>query len=422
MCNFRALIILAISCCLTLNQSFAAAFAVHSHSASSLANSHAGSVTGSHDISDSFFNPATLSKPNSAQMILSASYLDVNIDDDNASAKYDVGGSVSGSRNDNAGVDVLIPAFYFSAPISSKTTLGISATVPFGLATNYDENWVGRYHAISSKIESLNINPMISHKMLDDKLSIGAGVQAQYIKTSLTKMVDLAPFVSSGGDAIGKSKGDDWGYGFNLGATFELNDQIELGIGYRSKIDHKLEGKAQVRTSGFSSNLNSSFSTPEVLTFGASYKVNDKIDLLYDSAWTRWSRIKSIDILAVDNSLLDDSLQANWKDSWRHSIGANYQANNKLQLKTGFAYEEGAVDKDREPRIPSGDRIWVSAGFGYQINDNTKIDLTYLHQFFNKNNSHKDNSNAPSGMPISSLDATYKSSLDLIAVGMKFDF
>ncbi len=409
------------------NKAFATGFAVDSHSASGLANSYAGSSTGVHDIGDSFFNPAILSEVKTNVLAMSASYLNIKVDDDNANAQYRNSSLVEGTRNDNAGVKALIPAFFFATPINNKTTFGISTTIPFGLSTKYDQNWVGRYHAIETTIETANINPSLSYK-LNQNLSVGAGLQAQYFKATLTKMVDIASHqlvnTTPGTlDAIGESIGDDWGYGFNLGLKYKATDDLDIGIGYRSKIKHKIEGRVRVKSatlSNPSSDFNALITTPETLIFGFKYNLTDRLLLAQDTSWTRWSRLKSLDINATDVSTLSEKTELGWKDSWKYTIGLNYQLNDKWLLRSGLAYEEGAVDKKRNPRLPTGDAIWTTAGFEYEFNDRTKIDFTYLHQFFNKTNTNIDNSN--SGIPVSSLRNNSKISLDLISIGAKVEF
>lgn len=57
--NFsRYLSLIILISAVSITKSYSAGFATDSHSASGLATSYSGAVTGSHDISDSFFNPA----------------------------------------------------------------------------------------------------------------------------------------------------------------------------------------------------------------------------------------------------------------------------------------------------------------------------------------------------------------------------
>jgi len=61
---------------------------------------------------------------------------------------------------------------------------------PFGLTTEYDDNWVGRYHALLSEIETININPGLGYK-LSERVSIGGGINVQMVDARLTNAVDF---------------------------------------------------------------------------------------------------------------------------------------------------------------------------------------------------------------------------------------
>ena len=393
-------------------------------STSALANSYAGSATGSHDISDGFFNPAILSDVKLTTLIFSASMLKLNVDADNISGKTSTNSSVSDGGISDAGMDAVVPAFYFATPINKETTFGFSITSPYGLATKYDKAWGGRYQAVDSSITTMNFNPTLSYK-INHKLSIGAGLQAQYISAALTKMVDYGSALGVPGsdDRLAKIKGNDWGYGYNLGANYRLNDQMKFGIGYRSKIDHKLEGKAELDRHYYG-NFNSALVTPESIDVGVSYQIDKDNELVADVLWSRWSRLKSLGVHS-DNAALSNNIVFNWHDSFRYSLGYNLKTSEKLIIRSGAAYEKDAVSNgDRSPSVPTGNRIWLTGGFGYKITNYTTIDVAYLHQFHRK--TQIDIAAVPANVVVSpgtpGLTASYKNHVDTISVGLKHEF
>lgn len=391
--------------CVTSSQSFAASFATDLHSTSALGNSHAGAAIGAHDASDMFANPAILSNLDKNQLIASFAYLNLNIDPDNAS------GSGGNAEVHDAGVDGVIPALYLALPINDRLIFGTAITVPYGLATRYDENWAGNEYATESEIMTVNFNPALSYK-ISDEIAIAAGVQVQYIESVLKRNI-IATYPA-------KAKSDDVGYGYTLGTTYKVNDKIELGLGYRSKIDHKLKGDIDVST-GTSAEFYSKLTTPESVTFGLGYKISDRSELLYDFLWSRWSRINSLDMIINDGSVLD-SIPFNFKDSLRYSLGYNYKFSDKFLLRTGAAYEKDAVtDAYREPRIPTGDRIWASLGFGYKIATNTTIDAAYVHQFHKAVKSYNDNQSG-AGSYSGTVQSKYKNSVNVLAFSIKQEF
>lgn len=388
---------------LTCNSTLAAGYSTGIYSTSGLGNSYAGSVTGIHDASDVFFNPAISNTLANSELIASATYLKIN------SKPTDISSNIQGNNGGNAGVDAQIPEFFLAMPINKKTSFALAVTSPFGLATKYDQNWSGRYYAVESSVTTININPSLSYK-ISDQLSFGAGLQAQYYQATLTKMVNI------GYDTTGKMQGSDWGYGYNFGMLYMPNERLRFGIGYRSKIDQTLTGTSQVTNFAYS-DIKAKTTTPESLTAGFAFKANKSLELAYDTTWTRWSRLKKLSISADQNSLLNETTNFNWHDSFLHSIGANFTLNNDWIIRSGLAYEKDATSNaTREARIPTGNRIWLSAGFNYKINKNWETDFAYVHQFFRA--ARVDLTSSSAG----NLSANYKSGVDVFSIAAKRSF
>jgi long-chain fatty acid transport protein len=395
--------------------SLAAGYSTSLYSASGLGNSYAGSVNGMHDASDIFFNPAVTAGLKKSQFIISASYLMLNVDPDNSSASFANGNKVTGTDSHDAGVDSVVPSFYLATPLTKNTTFNFAVTSPFGLATKYDDNWTGRYRAIESSITTININPSFAHK-INDQFSVGFGFQAQYLETLLS---EATYYPGSTSDGFGKLTGSDWGYGYNFGANFKLNEQWKFGLGYRSKIDYKIAGSTEIVAYNMYSGLDAKISTPESLTLGANFKATKKIELAYDLTWTRWSRLKSLTVNSYQNSALSSTTNFNWHDSLMHSVGANFTLNDKWLLRTGVAYEKDAVtDANREPRIPTADKIWLSFGFNYKIGNGFSLDSSYLHQIYRTAQINLTDSSDY----VSSLSARVSTRVDVISLAIKKEF
>ncbi len=416
--NKKLLLTTAIFCAFGASSALAAGYSTNLYSTSGLGNAYAGSAVGVHDASDIFFNPSTATNNKNTQFVGSVSYLSLNIKPKSTSNTS----NNNGNATRDAGNDAVVPAFYLTSPINDKASFALSVNSPFGLNTEYDKNWSGRYSGIESSITSLNINPSVSYKITDD-LSVGAGVQAQYMSLLMTGAV-----YTGGTDAYVKTKVNDWGYGYNLGLSFKASDSLKLGLGYRSKIDYKLTGKTYstglsgfgVDDGGYSATASSA--TPESITGGLAFKANDSLELLGDVTWTRWSRLK---YLTINNagvslaSLATATTSFNWKDSWLYSVGANYKTSDTLTVRSGLAFERDSVTAaDRGSRIPTGDRYWATVGLSYKLNDSTAIDATYAHIFFKTVNS----SNITVDTNGTSYSSKYKTSVDVLSLAVRKDF
>ena len=386
------------------------------YSTSGLGNAYSGSSTGSHDVSDIFFNPAVTAGKDKSEVIASFSYLRLAIDPDNISSNF-IAGKRNGAESRNVGTQKLIPALYFSSPINDKLAFNLAISSPFGLETKYNKNWPGRFRALNSSISTLNFNPSLAYKITND-LSFGAGLVAQYYTANLTKEVYTSPILATSG--LATVDGSDWGYGYNLGLKYDISKDVKIGLGYRSKIDYKLKGNVDVNDNFLASKFKAKTTTPESMSIGVAYNVNPDLQIVADSIWTRWSRLKNLDVVA-QNSLLNSTTKFNWNDSFLHSVGTNYALNKNNLLRTGLAYEKEAMnDRNREPRVPSSDKYWITAGLNHKIGDGLEIDLAYVHQIYKtaKINIVDYGDKNVEG----SVSGKYKTSVDVISLALKKQF
>ncbi len=386
------------------------------YSASSAANSYAGGSTGAHDVSDIFFNPAVTAGKDKSEIITSFSYVRLAIDPDNISSN-----SILGARNGesrNIGTQKFIPSLYFSTPINNKLSANLTVTSPFGLETKYNKNSSVRFRALNSSISTLNLNPSLAYKITDD-LSFGAGFVAQYYKANLTKEIATSPATSG----LGTIDGSDWGYGYNFGFKYDISKDLKVGLGYRSKIDYKIKGNVDLNDS-LVSKFKAKTTTPESMSIGASFNVNPDLQIVADTTWTRWSRLKNLDVVA-QNSLLSSSSEFNWNDTYLYSLGANYALDKNNLLRTGLAYEKEAMNyRNREARIPLANKYWLSAGLNHKLGNGFEVDLAYVHQIYKtaKINVANYGSNGPIPGSEGSVAGKYKSSADVISLALKKQF
>ena len=364
--------VLASSLILVSSHVYSAGFQISEATVSGLGRAFAGAGVAGDDVSDMFYNPAGMFLAEGRQFQAGLSIID---------SKSDFSGTATplGGPEDDGGETGAVPNFYYVFPESGNLKYGIGITAPFGLATEYDSNWAGRYQAIKSELKTIDINPAIAYKV-NDQFSIGAGISLQYAEAELTQARFLGPGVP---DGRSKVDGDNWDFGFNLGAMFSPSDSTRFGIGFRSKVSQKVEGDLNV-TSPTGATLvaagaEAEVDLPETVYLGAFHSLNEKVDLLASARWTNWSRFDELRI-KFDNGLPDSVTPENWDDSWTLSIGTNYHLNNEWTLRAGYAHDESPVpDEDRTARIPDSDRDWFTLGASYTPNPNFTVDLGYAH-------------------------------------------
>ena len=67
-----------------------------------------------------------------------------------------------GNNGGDAGGFNFVPNMYVAIPINKQFAFGLGVNAPFGLTTEYDDGWIGRYQALKSEIKTINVNPAMS--------------------------------------------------------------------------------------------------------------------------------------------------------------------------------------------------------------------------------------------------------------------
>jgi long-chain fatty acid transport protein len=451
------------------SQAQGAGFQLYEQSVSGLGTSFA-STAAAEDASTVFWNPAGMAYLPGINVSAAAHVL-------RTSAKFNNQGSnivlpgltppggvpISGGNGGDAGVVAVIPNLYYAHAISDALRVGVGVNAPFGLTTEYDDGWVGRYHALKSDLTTININPSVAWK-INDAVSIGGGLNIQYAKVDLTQAVDFstvclgrvfAPTLSAalaqgvpapqaqalaaaacGGptgfltpgnaarDGKVTFKGDNWGYGFNLGAMFQLAPSTRLGIAYRSNVKQTLEGDATFdKPAGLPAPLasNVAFANggikadvnfPESVSFGVFSQIDDRWAVMGDLTWVHWKRFKELRI-KFNNGAADAVTPENWDDSYKIAVGASYKLNDAWMLRAGLAFDQSPVPNEfRTPRIPDADRTWVSFGANWKVSKGGSLDFGYVHIFIGNASL-----NHPNSTNTATLRGNYdKSSVDILSV------
>ena len=364
----------------------AAGFALIEQSASGMGNAFAGAAATAEDASTIFYNPAGMSELKGMQFTVGAHVIDL-------SAKFSNSGSSKpavivtnplGGNGGEAGDVSVLPNVYFVMPIGDRINFGIGVNAPFGLKTEYDDNWAGRFQGIKSELTTYNINPSLSFKV-NEMFSVGAGVNYQHLKVDLTNAVVLG--FNTEGRADLSANDDAWGW--NLGALIKPTPSTKIGISYRSKLDYNLSGTTSVTTltgapvAPASGATSADITLPESFSLSLAQKLNDQWEFLADATFTKWSQIGQVKVVNSTNGTLRDVLNLDFDDTWRYSVGANYKLNGDWTLKGGVALDQSPVKgaTSRTVRLPDNDRTWISIGAAMKVKESGKLDFGYSHLF-----------------------------------------
>ena len=356
----------------------AAGFQLIEQSASGMGNAFAGGAAVAEDASTIYFNPAGMTYINGTQAVGALHLINPNVEFNDKGSVKATGFPPKGDEGPNAGNLAFVPNFYLMTEITPSVKVGVGVNAPFGLKTEYGDKWIGRFQADKSEVKTININPAIAFKV-NDQLSLGFGLSAMYAEATLTRQVNRV--LAAERDV--EIKGDDWGFGFNLGAIFQATADTRFGVAYRSKVEQHLDGKAKFSAplSAGNTGVKADLTLPENFSVSAFSRLNDKLDLMGDITWTRWSQFKELKIVR-DNGTTLALTPENWDNTMRYSVGMSYHYSEAIKLRAGVAYDEEAIsDEFRTARIPGNDRKWLSLGAGWQVTPASKLDVGYSHLF-----------------------------------------
>jgi long-chain fatty acid transport protein len=264
------------------------------------------------------------------------------------------------------------------------------------------------------------------------------------------------------GDGQGNVNGSDWGFGWNIGYMYELDDATRFGLAYRSSVKHHLTGQwnwdfSQVKGSipnavltgnpaapgatplstlarmqHPNSDASVDVTTPETVSANVFHQLNSKVALMGDVTWTRNSRLGEIRIKqSTVNGVKQGDLviHQNWRDTYRVSVGMNYQLSDAFLLRTGIGYDQSPVPdaQNRHPALPDSDRTLFSLGGNYKLNKNSSIDLAYTYMHFKDADINYTDTCNP-GTPTvctgngETTKGTYKTHLQLIGLQYNYQF
>lgn len=358
--------------------SFAAGFQLMEQNASGLGNAYAGSAVVAENASTIFFNPAGMTE-------LKDKAFSAGVNMVRPSFKFTDEGSSSGTLSGNggdAGGWNVVPNLYAAMAASDKVRIGVGVSAPFGLKTEYDNPWVGGAQSLSFEIKTINVNPSIAYQ-LDPQWSLGLGVNAQKLEAKYQRIAGTANAVYT--SSLVTLTGDSMGYGWNAGLLFKPQAGTKVGLAYRSQVKHELEGDIQVTgpssvlNSLGTSNMKADITLPDTWILSMSQQMGD-VELLGDVERIGWGSIPKVDIVRTSGSssgTVAQTLDTNYRDTWRVAFGANYQLNKAWKLKTGLAWDQTPVQNSetRLTSLPDNDRTWFSLGAQWAYDKDITLDV-----------------------------------------------
>jgi long-chain fatty acid transport protein len=425
----------------------ASGFQLREQSPSAQGTAFAGVSAGGADIGSMFFNPAAMTLFNGNEVVAGISYVSPSAELEDASGRRAAalgGSAISGpDSTSNAAESAALPNLYAMWSLSQDLKLGLSINAPFGMVTDYSDNFVGRYHALRSDLKVVDIAPSIAYRFTP-QWSAGVAFVARKAEAELTNAVDFGAigaaysipgYIPGARDGKASLEGDAWGYGYRLGLVFEPTESVRLGLAYHSGMTMTLEGDATFSSvpaalAGTFRNgdAEAEMKLPSTTSLGIQVAVTPTITLHGEIQQTDWSTFEELRV-EFENGMPDSVTEEKWEDTWFYALGISWKSSEAWTFRAGVAYDQGAVPTEyRTPRIPDGDRTWLSIGAGYAFSRSFSMDAAYTHIFVSDGD--VELKAVPAGYTTSTspntfrgdLNGTYQNSIDIFSLQARFQF
>lgn len=407
---------LGIAGALACGQAQASAFQLKENSVKAQGRAMAGSASAKGDASVVVNNPAVMSTFTEKTVQADVTAIDLSFEfsgGGTAAAGSPLARPLTGGNGGDAGGVTPVPAMSFILPLSDQfeyLTLGAMVSAPFGLKTDYDADWVGRYHALKSDVKLVDLTLAASLE-LSDRFSVGLGLVYERADVTLSNAIDFgsaicrinlaacitpnpvtAPYGPQKNDGMVKIHGTNNGLGWIAGANWRPTDNLSFGYSHRSEIDHELEGTGDFTVPAnvvpvlavgapgqfLDGNAGADLTTPAIDTFSATWQSSERLALMAEVSRTDWTSLREIRITFDNPAQADSAEDYNWKESWFYSIGGEYAFSDKFTFRAGVARDDSPISRPyRTPRMPDQDRMWYSLGLTWKATENFDLSASY---------------------------------------------
>ncbi|PKQ66417.1 hypothetical protein BZG01_11245 [Labilibaculum manganireducens] len=275
---------------------------------------------------------------------------------------------------------------YGSMKVNKKLAIGLGVYTPFGNKVDWGKTWSGKYLIQDIELKAIYIQPTVSYQ-LADWISVGAGLNIVYGEFSLNKALPTGGAT----DNVNLS-GNTIKYGYNLGVFLQPTEKLNIGLSYRSQVDIELDysegdvdftiANPAVAPAFPDGGVAATLPLPASFNIGLAYKIDEKWLVSADVNFVQWDKYKSLDFDFETNTpaLTDSESKRNWSNTQTYRIGAQYSANEKLDIRAGFYYDETPTNKKfYTPETPGANKIGISAGFSYMLTDKLSLDASLLY-------------------------------------------
>lgn len=336
------------------------------------------------DASAVYYNPAALSLLKGPQFLLAGAYVPVRFSFNGSTFQNATHITETGSATSKT--IYKLPAGFFSLPLGKKLIMGLGVLYPDFGKQNFSTQSIVRHFGTYSSVSSLDLIPSLTYKM-NDKFSIGAGLDFEEIRVTLNSMVG-APAVGVP-DYTLTNHSKKRGVGAHAGILVQPKRGTIIGLTYHSKVRFNPVGRStfQAPTPFTVNDFHFNLSMPASTVLSVDQYLNPDFGIIGTVQYMQWSVIKVLNLQnvaivrrGVPSVLPLSQIFYNQHDTWRFQLGTHYAASPKFTMRAAAAY-------DQDPNNPAfqlapATNIILSTNGTYKFNDTFGFELGYAHVFY----------------------------------------
>lgn len=337
----------------------------------------AGYSARAQDASTLFKNPAGMSLLDGTQIQAGAQVLygDVKFSPSQAAPQGGGDGGIAVGALPGA-------SFFYAQKLNDRVSVGFGSFSYFGLAENYNDDWMGRYYVQKGVLLGMSLMPGASVK-INDWLSIGGCLNAMY------GYLDTKVAINTLGPSDGQLSLSDyeWGFGGVGGIIITPREGTRIGVTYVSPVKLNFSDTPSFSNLGplaglpifnSPSALNLGITVPQSVMFGIYQDLNEQWALMADVGWQNWSQFGKVDVSYDANQPNSLTKNLNYDDTWHGALGAKYKYSEEWAFTGGVAYDSSAVnDANRTVTLPMGQAYRFGVGADWQVRDSLSVNLAY---------------------------------------------
>lgn len=426
----------------------ASGFQLREQNPAAQGNSFAGATAGFGGLGSSYFNPAVLATVDGREFLVGLSgvmpraELEGAVGTRNALLPAPLRTISGPSTHADAAHDAVLPNLYAAWAVGQDLRLGVAVSAPYGLVTEYQSDFVGRYHALKSDLKTVDVAFSAAYRV-SGQWAVGATLLYRKAEAEISSAADfglgVSPQYAGAFDGTATLKGSKGAVGYKVGVLYTPSSDLRIGFGYQGAMTMELVGDATysfhpatpapvlagLAAKGFRPGEGKAdLKLPSTTSVGFDWKLDDTYSLQGEAALTGWSTFQELRV-RFSTGLPDSVTEEHWKDAWFVSLGLNYKASEAWTLRTGVAFDQSAVeDSYRTPRIPDADRTWVSVGASWAATRALTLDFGVSHIMVKKATLNLSAGTSPANPDFTrgNLTGTYKSGIEVVAVGARYRF